>query len=215
VLQAVFHRAHYDGCVTSIDAATKLELRAPKPRERIWTDDEINRWLEAAAIEDPHMMTAFRMLQYTAQRPSGVLQMTWPQYSGSAIRLRQQKTRVLLDVPIDPELREHLDAVQRSPASLTIVHYRNRPVPYRRFNERFLAIAKRGGVDAQARDLRRTAMLNMAKAGATIAQIASVSGHSIEATQRILDTDLPRNFDLGQIAITRLAEYRKAGKARP
>jgi integrase len=212
VLQAVFKRAHYEG-LASIDTAARLELRTIKPRERIWTDAEVHRWLAAAAIEDPHMATAFRLLQYTAQRPGDVLAATWPQYSGSAIRLRQQKTKVLLDVPIDPELRDHLDAVQRSPVCLTIVTYRNRPVPYRRFNERFLAIAKRAGVDAQARDLRRTSMVNMAKAGATIAQIASVSGHSIEATQRVLETYLPRNFDLGQAAIARLAEYRTRTKS--
>jgi hypothetical protein len=39
--------------------------------------------------------------------------------------------------------------------------------------------------------------------------IASVSGHLIEATQRILETYLPRNRDLAEIAIARLAEYKK------
>jgi hypothetical protein len=47
----------------------------------------------------------------------------------------------------------------------------------------------------------------MAEAGATTPQIASVSGHSIEATQRVLETYLPRNRDLAEIAIARLAEY--------
>ncbi len=43
-----------------------------------------------------------------------------------------------------------------------------------------------GDQDLQRRDLRRTAMTRMAEVGATIAQIAAVSGHSIEQTQRIL-----------------------------
>ena len=43
----------------------------------------------------------------------------------------------------------------------------------------------------QARDLRRTAMLRMAEAGATVPQIASVSGHSIEATQPSAVTGAP------------------------
>ena len=51
--------------------------------------------------------------------------------------------------------------------------------------------------------LRRTAMVRMAEAGATTPQIASVRGHSIEVTQRILETYLPRNRDLAEIAITR------------
>jgi hypothetical protein len=52
----------------------------------------------------------------------------------------------------------------------------------------------------------------MAEAGATVPQIASVSGHSIESTTRILETYLPRNRGLAEIAITRLAEYKKGPK---
>ena len=155
------------------------------------------------------MTTAFLLLQFTAQRPTDVLRMAWPQYSGSAIRLRQQKTGALLDIPVHPLLRDHLDGMPRSASTLTIVAFRGRPVNYQRFNERYRRIADRAEIDAQARDLRRTAMLRMAEAGATVPQIASVSGHSIEATQRILETYLPRNRDLAEIAITRLAEYKK------
>jgi integrase len=64
-------------------------------------------------------------------------------------------------------------------------------VKYLNLNDRFRRVAERAGADAQARDLRRTVMLRMAEAGATTPQIASVSGHSIEATQRILETYLP------------------------
>ena len=130
------------------------------------------------------------------------------------IRLRQQKTGVLLDIPVHPVLRDHLDGLSRSGLSLTIVAFRGRPVKYLRFNERFRRVAERSGIDAQARDLRRTAMLRMAEAGATVPQIASVSGHSIEATQRILETYLPRNRDLAEIAITRLVEYKKQPKVQ-
>jgi integrase len=208
VLKNLFGIARYYGIVTA-DEAAGLRLKTSRPRDRIWSDEEIARWLDAAASEDPHMATAFLLLQYTAQRPSDVLKMTWPQYSGSAIRLRQQKTGALLDVPAHPVLRDHLGAVAHSSTSLTIVTYRGRPVKYLRFNERFRRIAERAQVDAQARDLRRTAMVRMAEAGATVPQIASVSGHSIEATQRILETYLPRNRDLAEIAITRLAEYKR------
>jgi hypothetical protein len=134
------------------------------------------------------------------------------QYSGSAIRLRQQKTGALLDVPVHPVLRDHLNALSRSETSLTIVSYRGRAVRYINFNDRFRRIAERAEIDAQARDLRRTAMLRMAEAGATAPQIASVSGHSIQATQRILETYLPRNRDLAEIAIARLAEYKRGSK---
>jgi hypothetical protein len=211
VLKNLFKLARYHGIVAT-DEAAGLRLKTSRPRDRIWTDDEVARWIDAARVEDPHMTTAFLLLQFTAQRPTDVLRMTWPQYSGSAIRLRQQKTGTLLDIPAHPALRDHLDRLLRSGTSLTIVTYRGRPVKYIGFNERFRRVAERAGVDAQARDLRRTAMLRMAEAGATVPQIASVSGHSIEATQRILETYLPRNRDLAEIAITRLAEYKPRSK---
>ena len=211
VLKNLFRLARYHGIVTT-DEAAGLRLKTSRPRDRIWTYEEIARWIDAAGGEDPHMITAFLLLQFTAQRPTDVLRMAWPQYSGSAIRLRQQKTGTLLDIPAHPELRDHLDGLARSRTSLTIVTYRGRPVKYLRFNERFRRVAERAGIDAQARDLRRTAMLRMAEAGATVPQIASVSGHSIEATQRILETYLPRNRDLAEIAITRLAEYKRRPK---
>jgi hypothetical protein len=55
-------------------------------------------------------------------------------------------------------------------------------------------------------------MIRMAEAGATSPQIASVSGHSIESTQRILVTYLPRNRDLAEVAIARLVEYKRGPK---
>lgn len=208
VLKNLFGIARYYGIVTT-DEVSGLRLKTTLPRDRIWSDEEIARWLDVASHEDPHMSTAFLLLQYSAQRPSDVLKMTWPQYSGSAIRLRQQKTGALLDVPTHPVLRAHLDTLPRSSTSLTIVTYRGRPVKYLQFNERFRRIAERAQIDAQARDLRRTAMVRMAEAGATVPQIASVSGHSIEATQRILEHYLPRNRDLAEIAIARYAEHKQ------
>jgi integrase len=210
VLKNLVAVARYHGLI-EIDHTTDLRLKTTAPRDRLWTDDEQARWL--AAADQPHMVTAFLLLLYTAQRPSDVLKMTWLHYSAGAIRVRQQKTETVLDVALHPALAAHLDRLVPDRNCLTIVAYHGRPVPYLRFNERFRRIAKCAGIDAQARDLRRTAMVEMAKAGATIPQIASVSGHSIEATQRILETYLPRNRELAAIAITKLAEYQARRKA--
>jgi hypothetical protein len=53
------------------------------------------------------------------------------------------------------------------------------------------------------RDLRRTGMLELALCGVPEAQIASLSGHSIEQTRRILDTYLPRRGELALAAVER------------
>jgi len=69
VLKNLFGIARYHG-VVAIDEAAGLGLETTPPRDRIWADEEIARWHEAASSEDPHMSTAFLLLQYTAQRPS-------------------------------------------------------------------------------------------------------------------------------------------------
>jgi hypothetical protein len=48
----------------------------------------------------------------------------------------------------------------------------------------------------QRRDIRRTGMVQLALAGATIPQIAALSGHSIEHTTRIIETYVPRRADI-------------------
>lgn len=48
----------------------------------------------------------------------------------------------------------------------------------------------------QRRDLRRTGMVQLAMAGATIPQIAALSGHSIEHTTRVIETYLPRRAEV-------------------
>lgn len=210
VLKNLFGVARYRGIV-QIDETNDLRLPTTKPRDRLWTDEEIEAWMKAAASDDPHMLTAFMLLRFTAQRPSDVLAMTWAHYRGGAIRVRQQKTGTLIDVPCHPDLAAHLDSAPRT--SMMLVSYRGKEVKYLRFNERWRRITRRAGIEgAQARDLRRTAMVNMALAGATTPQIASVSGHSIDETQRILETYLPRNRELAEAAIKRLADHQKSNR---
>lgn len=200
VLKNLFNLARYHGVVEKSEM-DDLRLKASKPRTRIWTDEEIESWLREAAVEDPHMVTAFQLLRYTAQRPSDVLLMTRSLYDGDTIKLRQEKTKTLIAVPCHSDLQAHLDAL---PKTMMLVTFKGSGVKYGRFNVRFRRVCLRAGIDAQARDLRRTAMVNMALAGATVPQIASVSGHSIEDTQKIIDTYIPRNVALARQAIAML-----------
>jgi integrase len=209
VLKNLVGEALYHGYLET-DPTERLRLQSIAPRERLWSDAEVTCWRGSAVTEDPHMLTAFLLLQYTAQRPGDVLVMTWAQYNSQTIRLRQQKTRTLVEVPCHPTLKAHLDGLTRT--GMMIVAYRNRAVPYLRFNERFRRIAKRAGIDAQARDLRRTAMVRMAEAGASVPEIAAVSGHTIDRTARILETYLPRTLKLAEGAITKLAEHKPGSK---
>lgn len=59
-------------------------------------------------------------------------------------------------------------------------------------------------------DLRRTAIVRLAEANCTEAQISAVSGHKIDTCRRILETYLPRNSQMAKAAITKLIEHQAA-----
>lgn len=174
----------------------------PQRRYTVWSREETAAMLGAASSD---IRLACGLLLYTAQRPSDALAMTWGQIQDRGGRLwltlRQSKTGELVDVPAHRDLAEMLRAAPRR--SLMVV-----PSPtgkqwaYRNFSRAWDAAKKTAGIEGvQRRDLRRTAMVRMAEAGATTAQIAAVSGHTIEQTARILDTYIPRRGEVAAGAI--------------
>ena len=200
VLYNVLQVARYYGLI-EINMASKLGLPSPKPRQARWEWADIENFLEAC--EDKATRTAFHLLLYTAQRPVDVVQMRWDAYNGETIRLRQQKTGRLVEVPCHRDLRAVLEEAKAQRSGVHIVSRDNgRPVTRCWLTERFAVLRKACGLEhLQARDLRRTAIVLMGEAGATEAQIAAVSGHRIESTRQILETYLPRTLKMAQEGI--------------
>ncbi len=200
VLRNLFNAAMYHG-VAKENCARDLRIRSSGRRDQIFTDADCAAWLRACG-DDATMRIAFTVLRYTVQRPNDGLWMTWDRYTGSVISLRQQKTKKLVDVPCHFLLKEALDAAKSSAASPFIVSNGDKRLTYTRFNERFRKIAHRAGLPhLQARDLRRTAAVNMALAGATETEIAAIAGWSIQQTRGILETYLPRNVEMARNAV--------------
>ncbi len=129
------------------------------------------------------------------------------------ILLRQEKTGALMDLPVhrklEPLIRERLatEAVlskgdlgtsrQRIKNLLLVPSPTGLAWHYRNFCRSWDAIAKAAGVTGkQRRDLRRTGVVRLAEAAATVPQIASVTGWGIEYCQRIVDTYLPRRTEV-------------------
>ena len=77
----------------------------------------------------------------------------------------------------------------------------------------FNTIRHKAGLDhLQARDLRRTAVVNLARAGATTPEIAAITGHSIDRVQRILETYLPRDVHMARAGIVKLENMKAIKK---
>jgi hypothetical protein len=78
--------------IVTADKTVSLRLKKSRPRDRIWTDEEVALWIKV----DPQITTIFLL----AQRPKHVLGMARPQYSGSATRLPQVKMRARSIFPL-------------------------------------------------------------------------------------------------------------------
>lgn len=209
VLRNLFEVALYHQ-VADVNHAAALRLKTLKPRDRWWTPEEIAAWFRAAP-EHPKgraVAMAFCLLFYTAQRPNDVLKMAWTSWDRArcSITLRQQKTQKLVEVAAHPRLQEVLAQAWPDATCTTIVEHARAPLSYTQFLQAFVEIRTAAGVadDAQPRDLRRTAVLAMAEGGATEAQIAAVTGHSIEHTRQILETYIPRTLALAQEGVSRM-----------
>ena len=193
VLSCLFFEAEYRGLVTH-NPAQKLRLKGARRRDVLWTPEQCDAFM--AACTDRDVRTYFILCRYTAQRPGDVARMTWRQYDAQTIELRQEKTGRLVAVPAHAELRAYLDDLDRDSIQISGGHTN------RWLQDKSAQTRSRAGLKGlQTRDLRRTAMVQMAEAGAELQDISAVSGHSIEKTKTILETYIPRTRKMAARAI--------------
>lgn len=188
-------------------AANPKQLKV-QPRAAVWSEDAEAAFL---AVAPPAMALAFKLAVHTAQRQGDILAMTWHQYREGRLSLRQKKTAALVDVPCHFELRAALDGLSRVSTHI-LTDERGHPFKADHFRHLWREATLAAGLDGlQFRDLRRTAMVRLAEAGATDIEIAAVSGHDIDQTRRILETYIPRTAAMASAAVAKL-EARKGKK---
>jgi len=200
----------------------KPDLLPTRARDQVWSRDDQAEFLDAAP---ERLRLAFALMLYTLQRPSDVLAMTRGQVMERDgrlfITLRQQKTGELVAAPVhrdlDPLMRARL--ADNAGGLLLVASPTGRPWSRRNFSRKWDATVRRLALrrarklfglgwtkekvraelakqHRQRRDLRRTGVVRMAEAGVTTPQIAALGGWSIDYTQRIVDTYLPRRTEV-------------------
>ena len=123
-------------------------------------------------------------------------------------------------MPLWPETIETIRVYQASRAvvpmasDVLLTTPRGRP-----FTKDYLAkgvrkILRKAGIadDVQLRDIRRTASKERAEAGATEAELAAGTGHSIERGAQILDVYNPKSYALAHAAQDKRRRAREAKK---
>lgn len=184
----------------------KDRVRSPA-RTTIWTPEQIDAFLAAAR---PSLRLAAQLLLYTAQRPSDVLALTRGQIDERGgrlfISLRQQKTGTLVGLPVSRRLEVALRERLADPGGgmMLVPSPTGLAWTRRNFSRAWDQARKRAGLPPlQRRDLRRTAVVNLALAGCTITDIASITGHSTTSIDAMLKIYLPHRIEIATAAIAK------------
>lgn len=194
--------------------ASRPDLAYIQPRSTIWTREE-----EELAVKIADQMgyfnlgTAILLGAYMAQREGDILKIDWRDYAGGGIFVKQNKTGAYICVPLHPVLKARLDSYTDRRGLIVKSDYDGGQYTQSSFIKNFARVRKAvcEKIPEFERcwfmDLRRTAIVRLAEAGCTEAQISAVSGHKIDTCRRILETYLPRNSTMAQEAINKLTAY--------
>lgn len=170
--------------------------------DKVWTDD----MLKAAAERFPdHLRWVLTLAIWTGQRQGDLLRLPWSAYNGMHIRLKQSKGGRRVLVKVSEALRAELSGIpKRGPVILTSTD----KVPWTSdgFRSSWGRACEAAGIDGVTfHDLRGSAVTRLAEAGCTVTEIASITGHSLNDVNAILDAHyLSRSQALSDGAILKL-----------
>jgi integrase len=170
--------------------------------DKIWTADDEAAFLKSAPA---HFHLPLLLALWTGQRQGDLLRLPWSAYDGTHIRLRQSKTGARVTIPVGAPLKAALDAATKH-GPLILTNSLRRPWTSHGFQASWrIAATKAGIVGVTFHDLRGTAVTRLAIAGATEAEIATITGLSLRSVRSILDAHyLARDPALGESAIRKL-----------
>jgi integrase len=175
--------------------------------EIIWSAADIRAFCAVASTE---LRAALLLALWTGQRQGDLLRLTWTNYDGACIRLRQSKGGRRVTIPAGPPLKAALDeAMLGNRRAVTIlVNSAGKPWTEDGFRTSWdKAFRKSGLSDLHFHDLRGTAVTRLALSKCTVPEIASITGHSMTTVQHILDPHyLGGRVELAESAIKKLAE---------
>jgi integrase len=200
-----------------INPCLRLKLPTPRPRVRVATPDEINALMQAADAEEPAIGDAILLALLTGQRQADVLALPERMLEQGRVNLQQAKTGARVGMKILTGIKTRLAAAKarrveagRLPTTFVLDPRTGRRYQVDVFRHRFAdvrAVAAKlcpTAADFWFMDLRDTAITWLANAGATVPEIAAVSGHSANTVHSILKHYLEANASQADSAMDKL-----------
>lgn len=213
VLARILSWAHGRGLVIANPCEKGGRVYRGSRAEFVWTDSDEAAFLASAP---KHLHLPLILALWTGQRQGDLLRVTWTQYDGKVIRLRQSKTGERVTIPVGGPLKTVLDQ-NRGKTGPILLNSDNKPWTEDGFRSSWRkACAAAGIVGLTFNDLRGTAVTRLALAGCTEAEIATITGHSLRDVRSILDAHyLNRDPALAESAIRKLERRTKTPNQAP
>jgi integrase len=198
VISSMLTWAKENGHILHNHVAGFRRLHKTDRSELIWLPEHIGAFLKVAPLE---LQRALILALHTGQRQADLLSLSWNNYDGSFISLRQGKTKRRVQIPCTTTLKRMLDGLDRD-TNLVLTTKTKLPWKARYFKAQWEAATKAAGItDLHFHDLRGTAITMLAEAGCSTPQIAAITGHSLKTVTTILDRYLARTRTLAEEAI--------------
>jgi integrase len=179
MLSRLYSWAGEEGLIEdSYNPAAKIKrLKVRQKAITPWSEAEVAAFLEAAPL---WLRTPILLALYTGQRREDVVRMTWADYQGAIIRVRQSKTGEPLDLTCHKALRSHLSSIRTAFGGPICRNAKGRP-----FTANSLSQALRRQIegmecfpkDRSMHGLRYAAAARLDEAGCTLAEAVAVLGH--------------------------------------
>jgi len=215
---ACFAAAVKDGLIPASPAAGVKAFTEAPPRERVFSDEELTRLLQALEDEDETIQAAFALLIEVGLRLSEVLKAKWEDadLESKVLRLKSPKSGSPQTVPLTAGLAARLLLLQKTSKSIYIIAGEKPDAPRRDLKKPWVRLKKKAKLTGVTlHDLRRTAGLAIARLAGLHVASRVLRHRDIKITQAIYSP-----LGLGELreALERRAEVlpyveKKSGRA--
>lgn len=185
--------------------AARISITAPETTVTIWEQADVEFYAFAAAAVGQPSIAAMILTEWEiGQRLTDVRLFRWTlkadspaEYNAAqgVFRFWQSKTRSYVTIPVSDRLRAVLDVVRDDDNPYLFRDgATGKPFAEDRLGHVFADIRMRSaGPHLTIRALRHSCVVQLARAGCTVPEIASITGHKITSVEQILSTYLPRD----------------------
>ena len=176
-LKMVMRFAVLNEWISSDPTSSVKRLRYKTDGYPVWPESEIAKYEVYWPIGTKQRL-ALALFLYTGQRLADVAKMSLNHIDGEVLRVTQNKGGEKLFLPFHPQLRAAINATDRKGLFLLeTIHAR--PYSEKSLGTTFVGWAKAAGVEKgySAHGLRKSSLTRLADAGASLAQLMSISGH--------------------------------------